>query len=119
MSFGEVLLSDGKDEPVYGHPGQYPHCHGEDVSLIGTVGFVFFIFVEGDNDCISEVLWYLANLPAGSEQRSESFDFVTGSFTHTYSGTPPMPGAFTGYNLATATLICSSGSGLFSSSLTH
>ena len=44
---------------------------------------------------------------------------VTRSFTHTYSGTPPMPGAFTGYNLTTATLICSSGSGLFSSSLTH
>ena len=44
---------------------------------------------------------------------------VTRSFMHTYSGTPPMPGAFTGYNLATASLICSSDSGLFSSSLTH
>ena len=69
------------------------------------------------SDYISEVLWYLANLQAGSEQRSESF--VTRSFTHTSSGTPAMPGAFTGYNLATAALICSSVGGLFSSSLTH
>ena len=47
MSFGEVLLSDGKDEPVYGHPGQYPHCRGEDVSLIGAVEFCLLHFCGG------------------------------------------------------------------------
>lgn len=44
---------------------------------------------------------------------------VTRSFTHISSGTPPMPGAFIGYNLVTAALICSSVGGLLSSSLTH